>query len=48
MKEPERTKNNSVLLGPEARLSRASCTALVNPDQTKFFWCKLKAGYGLK
>jgi hypothetical protein len=35
-------------LGPEPRLSWASCTALVNPDHTKLYRCELKPGYGLK
>jgi hypothetical protein len=35
-------------LGPEPRLSWASCTALVNPDRTKLYRCELKPGYGLK
>ena len=35
-------------LGPEPRLSWASCTALVNPDRTKLYRCELKSGYGLK
>jgi hypothetical protein len=35
-------------LGPEPRLSWASCTAFVNPDHTKLYRCELKPGYGLK
>ena len=35
-------------LGPEPRLSWASCTALVNPDHTTLYGCELKPGYGLK
>jgi len=35
-------------LGPEPRLSWASCTVLVNPDRTKAYRCELKLGYGLK
>jgi hypothetical protein len=35
-------------LGPEPRLSWASCTALVNPDHTKLYRCELNPGYGLK
>jgi hypothetical protein len=35
-------------LGPEPRLSWASCSALVNPDHTKRYRCELKPGYHLK
>jgi hypothetical protein len=35
-------------LGPEPRLSWASCTARVNPDHTKLYGCELKPGYGLR
>jgi hypothetical protein len=35
-------------LGPEPRLSWASCTALVDPDHTNLYRCELKPGYGLK
>jgi len=32
-------------LGPELRLSWASCNARVNPDQTKVYRCRLNPGY---
>jgi hypothetical protein len=35
-------------LGPEPRLSWASCNVLVNPDQTKLYRCELKPGYSVK
>ncbi len=35
-------------LGPEPRLSWASCTVRLNPDHTKLYRCELKPGYGLK
>lgn len=35
-------------LGPEPHLSWASCTALVNPGQTKVYQCDLKPGYAFQ
>jgi hypothetical protein len=35
-------------LGPEPRLSWASCTSRVNPDRTKAYKCELKSGYGFQ
>jgi hypothetical protein len=32
-------------LGPELRLSWASCNARINPDQTKVYRCRLNPGY---
>lgn len=47
--EADLNRNHIVFpLGPEPHLSWASCTALVNPDQTKVYECDLKPGYGFQ